>query len=208
MRIATVGGSALAYVLLNSGHELVEDLDSAECIILQADHDELPTLVEEVAPHVSKGDIVIHTSLTHGPQVLDPVEVRGAVVASAAQLRPDTWGVEALDEVGLTVAQVLISDSGGNVIELSGDTRGPLIARVAYSNITWYLAAWAEMDVVQEIRGVDVPLLPEVLPGEIREAYRYIEDIGQQQAYSDVVRLLTERGKLPDFRWTGMEWQE
>lgn len=119
----------------------------AELIILAVPDPELPGVVEQIAPHVGPGRIIVHVAGSRGRAVLDPVALTGALTIAAhpamtfAGSAEDTdrlagcpWGVTVGDELSRTVAELLISELGGRAIPIPEASRPLYHAAMAHGS--------------------------------------------------------------------------
>lgn len=110
----------------------------AELIILAVPDPQLPAVVDEIAPHVGEGRIVVHVAGSMGRAVLDPIALTGALTIAAHpamtfvgaagdtdRLAGCPWGVTVGDELAATVAELLISELGGRIVPVP-ESRRPL----------------------------------------------------------------------------------
>lgn len=141
LRVGIVGDTAegrrLGEQLLDVGHTVtgLPDLMEAagqELVIIAATEEDLPGLVEELSARARRGQVYLHTCLAHGVQVLDPLETSGAVVIAAAQLSPRRWVVTTADELGQTVAELLIGELGAGVVTVTDAQRLRLATAMTY----------------------------------------------------------------------------
>lgn len=133
MRIGVIGDSApgklFAERLAQAGHKVGTAAD-AEALILAVEEDRLPVAIDEAAGFVSSGTIVMHTCLTRGAQALDALETRGAIVAAVCPVDDEAWAVDALDELGETVATLLVFEVHGKYMLLDDADRPGFVARL------------------------------------------------------------------------------
>lgn len=133
MRIGVIGDSApgklFAERLAQAGHKFGTAAD-AEALILVVEEDRLPVAIDEAAGFVSSGTIVMHTCLTRGAQALDALETRGAIVAAVCPVDDEAWAVDALDELGETVATLLVFEAHGKYMLLDDADRPGFVARL------------------------------------------------------------------------------
>lgn len=133
MRIGVIGDSApgklFAERLAQAGHKFGTAAD-AEALILAVEEDRLPVAIDEAAGFVSSGTIVMHTCLTRGAQALDALETRGAIVAAVCPVDDEAWAVDALDELGETVATLLVFETHGKYMLLDDADRPGFVARL------------------------------------------------------------------------------
>lgn len=131
MRIGVIGDSApgklFAERLAQAGHKVGTAAD-AEALILAVEEDRLSVAIDEAAGFVSSGTIVMHTCLTRGAQALDALETRGAIVAAVCPVDDEAWAVDALDELGETVATLLVFEAHGKYMLLDDADRPGFVA--------------------------------------------------------------------------------
>lgn len=131
MRIGVIGDSApgklFAERLAQAGHKIGTAAD-AEALILAVEEDRLPVAIDEAAGIVRSGTIVMHTCLTRGAQALDALETRGAIVAAVCPVDDEAWAVDALDELGETVATLLVFEAHGKYMLLDDADRPGFVA--------------------------------------------------------------------------------
>ena len=131
-RICLIGCDRhVADALARTHHELVGTPAEASVIVISLRGDELLDVLPSLEPLVRPGQVVVHTDPRMGAQVLDPLEVRGALCVALAALG-DMWCVSAVDELGTTVGTLLASEMGGVSIVVD-DADRPLIGHVAES---------------------------------------------------------------------------
>ena len=121
----------VAEALARTHHLLVSSPEEATLIVCSLRGDELLDAISSLEPLVHPGQVVVHTDPRMGAQVLDPLEVRGAMCVALGALG-DMWCVSAVDELGATIGTVLAAEMGGMSVVID-DADRPLIGRVAES---------------------------------------------------------------------------
>jgi hypothetical protein len=198
MRVGVYGDSRISTLpdqLARVGHDVsfldydpdpppLEDLDM---VVLEVRESLLEAAVEKLAERSRRGQIFVHTSLIHGVQVLDPLEVTGAVVIALGQLSPDRWAVTTVDEVGETIADLLVGELGASAFHFKDADRLRLGAAVTY------------VEVVHTLRRDAVRLLADVL-GDAQEADDIADNLGPLRRLPDVAGPVGLRA-----RWESMD---
>lgn len=212
MRVAllglTPGGMGLAQLMECAGHtvEELEDpqqLDGYQALILGVGEQQLERSISAVEPHVHDRLIVIHTCLSRGVQVLDPLETRGCVVIAAAPTGfapngAETWLVSTLDELGETIAELILGENQATAVMLADAARPAHAARIYYAAMLLRLSVIA----VRETGLDEDPAVP--FPhlwgdsADIIAAFRGIEEPGLRRAYRDVARRVGEVFQMHD----------
>ncbi|MDY6050456.1 MAG: hypothetical protein SPI77_07935 [Corynebacterium sp.] len=156
----------MATLLTRAGHTVAPDsVRESELLLLTASGAELRADVAALESTIRRGQIVVHTDPAQGVQVLDPLEVHGAIPVAIAQV-VGMFFVTALDELGQTVGQLLATDMKGASVPVEEGDR-PLLARV-------------ERDVAQVRAG-------------IADARRIITDItGSEEIAAEVITAAVE----------------
>lgn len=149
MRVGVIGDDLderLPEQLHVAGHQVFyldrEDspaVHDVEMVILSAGEASLPALVEMLEPDVRRGQIYLHTSLAHGVQVLDPLEIAGGVVIAAGRMSDERWAVTTVDDLGQTIAELVIGEIGGSVVNFTDDQRLHLATAIAYARAIAHL---------------------------------------------------------------------
>lgn len=219
MRVGVVGNEPVGHLMADglsaTGHTVVPlrslaDAATVELVILAVTAPQLPRVVEQLAPHIQRGQIVWHTVLGKGAQALDDVETRGAVVIAGApatgvsptagapvgEPAPERWVVTALDELGETIAGLVVGELGGMAM-VRTDAERPVLA--AYVNYAWMSArvaahahvAVAELGLLEDAPALDTGLV-EPSASDIIAGHAVLEDPGMRRAYLDVTRRYAE----------------
>lgn len=117
MRVAVFGasnaGRLLAGEMRTAGHTVealsdLSELSNYQALIVAVGDARLAQAVDLLESYVHKGLIVFHTCLSRGVQVLDPLETKGCVVAAVAPYSAERWAVTTVDELGETVAELVL----------------------------------------------------------------------------------------------------
>ncbi|QNE90166.1 hypothetical protein H0194_04055 [Corynebacterium incognita] len=222
MRVGVVGNEPVGHLMADglsaTGHTVVPlrslaDAAGVELVILAVSTPQLPRVVEQLAPHIRRSQIVWHTVLGKGAQALDDVETRGAVVIAGAPVTgmntglvpgmsvseepvPERWVVTALDELGETIAGLVVGELGG-MVTVRTDAERPVLA--AYVNYAWMSArvaahahaAMAELGLLEDAPALDTGLV-EPSASDIIAGHAVLEDPGMRRAYLDVTRRYAE----------------
>ena len=213
MRIGIFGDSAagqeLAAGLAAAGHALVRidaltDIGEGEALILAIHATQLPRAVEAVETYIANGQIVIHTALATGVQVLDPLETRGAVVVAAAPVSVNRWAVTTLDELGETIAGLLLGEMGVTAIAKTDAERATLASRVAYAKMLARLTANARRE-VELLMDEETQPSADIDPAEVIDGYRYIHEPGLRRSYLEVARRFGEVEEAEDIEMWALQ---
>ncbi|KXB52315.1 hypothetical protein HMPREF2976_01945 [Corynebacterium sp. HMSC077D10] len=213
MRIGIFGDSAagqeLAAGLAAAGHALVRidaltDCAEVDALILAIHATQLPRAVEAVETYIANGQIVIHTALAAGVQVLDPLETRGAVVVAAAPVSVNRWAVTTLDELGETIAGLLLGEMGATAIAKTDAERATLASRVAYAKMLARLTADARRE-VELLMDEETQPGADIDPAEVIDGYRYIHEPGLRRSYLEVARRFGEVEEAEDIEMWALQ---
>ena len=129
-RVCHIGSDPhVAEGLARTHHTLVSRPEDATLIVVSTRGDGLFDAISSLESLIRPGQVVVHTDPRMGAQVLDPLEVRGALCVALGALG-DMWCVSAVDELGTTIGTLLASEMGGVSIVVD-DADRPLIGRVA-----------------------------------------------------------------------------
>lgn len=129
-RVCHIGSDPhVAEGLARTHHTLVSRPEDASLIVLSTRGDGLFDAISSLESLIRPGQVVVHTDPRMGAQVLDPLEVRGALCVALGALG-DMWCVSAVDELGTTIGTLLASEMGGVSIVVD-DADRPLVGRVA-----------------------------------------------------------------------------
>lgn len=211
MRVALLGVSALADHMAGAGHTVTALQDPAEAadfdmVLLGSDAARVPALASLLETYVRPGLIVAHECLELGVQVLDELEVRGAVVISFGRITPRHWAVTCNDELSGTIGELLVGEAGANAVPLTDAERGPLAARVLHAAMLRQLADAAEADFAAQL-GEDLPLAigGEARTAEVASAWKFERDPGRRRFYVELARRLGETRQRDDLEMWALQ---
>ena len=212
MRVGVYGDSrtsSLPDQLGNVGHDVSymdydpspPAFDDLDMVVLEVRDPLLEPAVEKLAARARRGQIFIHTSLQHGVLVMDPLEVTGAVVIALGELSPTRWAVTTVDELGDTIAELLLGELGASAVPCTDEERVRLAAAVTYVEAVKSLELDAIRllgDVVGDIQEADdiaasrrrLVRLPEV--ATLRAQWQSVDNPGQARAFRQVLRRVAE----------------
>lgn len=184
-----------------------EDMD---LILLMVRESSLAEAVDALEPHIRRGQIVVHLCLAQGVQVLDPLEVKGAVVIAAGRLSDTHWAVTPVDEMGYSVAEIMFAEIGANVIHVADGERLALAAAMTYADAIRSLRHDA-VDMVTNVLGNEEKAEeiinsdfyfagppPVMGPGGLSEQWKSISDPGFARIFRDTQRRLGELTQQDD----------
>lgn len=212
MRVGVYGDSqtsSLPDLLSKVGHDVsymdydpsppaFEDLD---LVLLEVRDTLLESAIERLAERARRGQIFIHTSLQHGVLIMDPLEVTGAVVIALGELSPTRWAVTTLDELGDTIAELLLGELGASGVRCLDEDRVRLAAAITYVEAVNSLH-WDAVRMLGELVGDTqeaediaasrdrLPRLPDA--ASLRAQWQAIDNPGQARAFRQVVRRVAE----------------
>ncbi|QGU05553.1 6PGD fold domain-containing protein [Corynebacterium comes] len=192
MRVGVYGDTRLSTLpdqLAQVGHDVYyldydpdpPSLEELDMVILEVRESLLEAAVEKLAERSRRGQIFVHTSLSHGVQIMDPLEVTGAVVMALGELGPQRWAVTTVDEVGDTISDLLVGEIGASGFHFTDAERLRAGAAVTY------------VRVVHTLRQDAVRLLSDVL--------------GTAQEASDIADTLGTLRHLPDVAGLRAQWE-
>lgn len=204
MRVAVFGtsnaGRLLAVEMRTAGHTVealsdLSELSNYQALIVAVGDARLAQAVDLLESYVHKGLIVFHTCLSRGVQVLDPLETKGCVVAAVAPYSAERWAVTTVDELGETVAELVLGEAQFTAASFSDIERPALAARVYYAQMLTLLAVDANADVFGD--GADVTAahgdaLTALESSEVIAAFRSLEEPGMRRAYLEATRRMGE----------------
>lgn len=218
MRVGVYGDSqtsSLPDLLSKVGHDVsymdydpsppaFEDLD---LVLLEVRDTLLESAIERLAERARRGQIFIHTSLQHGVLIMDPLEVTGAVVIALGELSPTRWAVTTLDELGDTIAELLLGELGASGVRCLDEDRVRLAAAITYVEAVNSLH-WDAVRMLGELVGDTqeaediaasrdrLPRLPDA--ASLRAQWQAIDNPGQARAFRQVVRRVAETHRNQD----------
>lgn len=192
LRVWASHGSTLADELARVGHAVTADAPAAEAanndlVLIDAPAPHTPAVIAELEPHIRHGQMVLHTLLGEGVQILDPLEVRGAVVMAAHHIFDDFWVTAAADELGEATVNLLISEIGGSPVPVADEQRPTLMAAQRLRALEYEV----RLDAYNLLRGV--------IPGIAVKADDFIHGAERPYAYpEDAATLETIRSAFAD----------
>lgn len=209
------GGDRLIRGLAEVGHTVEhlggpEETTGYELVVLAVPSGELPDLIGQLAARARRGQIYLHTCLSLGVQVFDPLETSGAIVIAAHPLSPGFWVVGAVDELGETIVELLVGELGGTALTVPDTQRTRLAAGMAYAGFietvrqdafTLLSEALGNTERAREIVGE--PGEPRRLdgvaaPGGVADQQKSIEDPGLARSFRELARRTAELTRLDD----------
>lgn len=218
MRVGVYGDSqtsSLPDLLSKVGHDVsYMDYDPApppfeelDLVLLEVRDTLLESAVERLAQRARRGQIFIHTSLQHGVLIMDPLEVTGAVVIALGELSPTRWAVTTLDELGDTIAELLLGELGASGVRCLDEDRVRLAAAVTYVEAVNSLHRDAVSmlgELVDDLQEADdiaasrsnLTRLPDA--ASLRARWQAIDDPGRARAFRQVVRRVAETHRNQD----------
>lgn len=192
LRVWASHGSTLSDELARVGHAVIADAPVAEAanndlVLIDAPAPHTPAVITALEPHVRHGQMVLHTLLGEGVQILDPLEVRGAVVMAAHHIFDDFWVTAAADELGEATVNLLISEIGGTPVPVADEQRPTLMAAQRLRALEYEV----RLDAYNLLRGV--------IPGIEVKAEDFIHGSERPYAYpEDAATLETIRSAFAD----------
>lgn len=212
LTIGAVGGvGAFSWALERAGHRLrpigldaPEDITHVDLVVLDGDDVEwLAESVDTLAPHVRPRQMMIHTALLEGAQLLDAAETRGAVVMAAHNIFANRWVTSAADELGETVIGLLIAEIGGSNYPIADSAR-PVAAAALQLMAMEHTVRFDALELLRTAVGaadafegdlVDVnPDAPRNLgPAVMERMHRAIAEPATARLFADLTRRLAER---------------
>lgn len=221
MRVGVYGDSrmsSLPELLSSVGHDVsymdygpvppaFEELD---LVVLEVRSTLLESAIEKLAEKARRGQIFIHTSVAHGVQIMDPLEVTGALVIALGELSRERWVGTCLDELGETVANLLVGEFGASVFHVTDEERVRIAAALTYIGATKSLYGDAMRllaDVLGDVQEADdiaeqVPRtirLPDIAGAAgLRAQWESVADPGQARAFRQATRRVAELQRNQD----------
>lgn len=95
-----------------------QEAATCDVVLLTVAEEELPGWVYHLEEVCRPGQVVAHVSLLQSLEVLDDLEVAGAFPLVLAPIREGEWVVEGYHEEALALAELLLEEVGGEVVEL------------------------------------------------------------------------------------------
>ncbi|WP_257159699.1 6PGD fold domain-containing protein [Corynebacterium cystitidis] len=206
LNVGVIGGQTLANELESAGHTItcgIDPDDSGLFDLVVIDVDEgLEQVAEAIAPHARHGQMYLHTSLEAGVQVLDPIEVSGAIVLAAHDIGDNKWLTAATDELGETIIELLVGEFGGTSIPVSDAQRLTIRTALEYHDLAVEMHHDARAMLVDTLDNPELaevlipadssPLRPIVAVEEYDQMHRTIADTGRAHMFASLVRRHAE----------------
>ena len=187
-----------------------------DMIVLDVPGIPLEIMVDRWLDEVRRGQLVLHTSLEYGVQVLDPLEVQGAIVMAAHRVWKDFWVASAADEVGESVLSLLIPEMGGNLTMIEDSQRPAIMAGKRMLKLVDVARQDAFSLLAQALPAVELEFDEYwTLPGEgqnlqvnvpqLEQMYQTIEDPGVGRLFVELVRREASRSSATAVELWAME---
>ena len=200
------------------GHDIVDLASTAEAgdyeaIVISTPQAQVEGIVEALEPHTRRGQIVIHTSIGLGVQVLDPVEVHGALAMAIAHVGADRWVVTTSDELAQGIAEVLLFESGQISLPKTDAERVIIAPKIAYTHMVRQISRAAHRDVRELLDEQAVPrdqdqgefLAPRLETSDIYSAFQSITDPGFRKAFVEAARRVGELENNMELEMWGLQ---
>lgn len=187
--------------------------DGHELVVLAVDESRLQELAETLSARARRGQIYLHTAVGQGAQVLDPLESAGAVVGALTPLTEDLWAVDALDELGHTVLELLVAELGVRAVTVGDTQRRRLVAGLTYARFARAIADDARLLLTEALgdpdaaRGIALnDRRGHNLPGveELMRQHDALQDPGMARAFRDMARRAAEQTNAHDIELWAM----
>ncbi|UDL75554.1 hypothetical protein [Corynebacterium uberis] len=197
----------------NAGHSVTRYTDirealaaSADALVLTCNPDELPQLIEDLAPRLRPRQILIHTCFEYGTEIFDPLAPTGVLCAAIRPLDGSRWIVNAPDEIGAAVARMMVTDLNGLCVFAEEDQVCDL-----HHALTWIAFSRAALEKAADLLGAALPGeldtldidvaaalhgLPSVTQLELQ--YQAITDPGVARAFLDLTCFAAEEAGNQD----------
>ena len=187
-----------------------------DMIVLDVPGVPLEVMVDRWLGEVRRGQLVLHTSLEYGVQVLDPLEVQGAIVMAAHRVWKDFWVASAADEIGESVLSLLIPEMGGNLTMIEDSQRPAIMAGKRMLKLVDVARQDAFSLLAQALPAVELEVDEYwTLPGEgqnlqvnvpqLEQMYQTIEDPGVGRLFVELVRREASRSSAAAVELWAME---
>ena len=187
-----------------------------DMIVLDVPGIPLEIMVDRWLGEVRRGQLVLHTSLEYGVQVLDPLEVQGAIVMAAHRVWKDFWVASAADEIGESVLSLLIPEMGGNLTMIEDSQRPAIMAGKRMLKLVDVARQDAFSLLAQALPAVELEVDEYwTLPGEgqnlqvnvpqLEQMYQTIEDPGVGRLFVELVRREASRSSATAVELWAME---
>ncbi|MFH0411580.1 hypothetical protein ACG98H_05315 [Corynebacterium sp. L4756] len=220
MNVGWLGRSnALRTLLTTQGHDVIDvddipDVSAFEAIVISTPQQQVEGLALALEPHIRRGQIVIHTSIGLGVQVLDPVEVKGALAMAIAHVGTDRWLVSTSDELAQGIAEVLLFESGQVSVPKTDSERAELAPKIVYAELIARITSKAYRDVYMDIGDDALFTDPDALldnglttiePSDVYAAFAGITDPGFRKAYVEAARRVGELENNMELEMWGLQ---
>lgn len=198
--------SGLGAALEGVGHRVSyldspEDAADFELVVLAVAENLVDPLVEQLSARARSGQIYLHTAPGRGAQALDALETSGAVVAALARIDGAHWAVTALDELGFTIAELLVTEIGARAIDVPETQRTRLGAALMMQRLheglkqetlTLLVESLGDPKAASSVVGqvCGGPLLEQ--PETLERYVQAIEEPGTARLFKDLVRRYAE----------------
>lgn len=192
--------------LESAGHTVTRGIEPSEVglfdLVVIEVGENLGDVVDEIAPHARHGQMYIHTWLNAGVQVLDPIEVTGAIVLAAHDIGDNNWITAATDELGETIIELLVGEFGGTSIPVSDTQRLRIRTALEYRDLAVQMKNDARAMLVETLGNPE--LAEDMIPSDLSfrdsgattddydRMHRTIDDSGRAHMFASLVRRRAE----------------
>lgn len=199
--------------LTSAGHTVAPvsdptEIQDHELIVISVADNRLEETVVRLATYARRGQMFLHTSLTHGIQIMDALETEGTIVMAACPIGEERWVVGSVDELGETIIGLLVGELGGSIIEVDDVQRQQLAAAVTYMSFVRTLSQDAvrfldsfigDIEVSHEIvQGASSRFIPIPKLDSLMSQYESVEDPGRKRLFRDLARRQAEISRAQD----------
>lgn len=221
LTIGVLGDKETVELFERGGHTVRQingdgDHLDVDMIVLGVPGVPLEIMVDRWLGEVRRGQLVLHTSLEYGVQVLDPLEVQGAIVMAAHRVWKDFWVASAADEIGESVLSLLIPEMGGNLTMIEDSQRPAIMAGKRMLKLVDVARQDAFSLLAQALPAVELEVDEYwTLPGEghnlqvnvpqLEQMYQTIEDPGVGRLFVELVRREASRSSAAAVELWAME---
>ena len=221
LTIGVLGDKETVELFERGGHTVRQingdgDHLDVDMIVLDVPGVPLEVMVDRWLGEVRRGQLVLHTSLEYGVQVLDPLEVQGAIVMAAHRVWKDFWVASAADEIGESVLSLLIPEMGGNLTMIEDSQRPAIMAGKRMLKLVDVARQDAFSLLAQALPAVELEVDEYwTLPGEgqnlqvnvpqLEQMYQTIEDPGVGRLFVELVRREASRSSATAVELWAME---
>lgn len=221
LTIGVLGDKETVELFERGGHTVRQingdgDHLDVDMIVLDVPGVPLEVMVDRWLGEVRRGQLVLHTSLEYGVQVLDPLEVQGAIVMAAHRVWKDFWVASAADEIGESVLSLLIPEMGGNLTMIEDSQRPAIMAGKRMLKLVDVARQDAFSLLAHALPAIELELDDYwTLPGEgqnlqvnvpqLEQMYQTIEDPGVGRLFVELVRREASRSSAAAVELWAME---